>query len=53
MGVIASLVGLFLGLALATGLFELFDAVGFTLPNSGLVFTAANHRRRACCSASS
>jgi ABC-type antimicrobial peptide transport system permease subunit len=39
MGVIASLIGLFLGLALATGLFELFDAVGFTLPNSGLVFT--------------
>jgi putative ABC transport system permease protein len=39
MGVVASLVGLFLGLALATGLFELFDAVGFTLPNSGLVFT--------------
>ncbi|MGI8974560.1 MAG: ABC transporter permease, partial [Gaiella sp.] len=37
-GVIASLIGLFLGLALATGLFELFDAVGFTLPNSGLVF---------------
>ncbi|MBM3676838.1 MAG: FtsX-like permease family protein [Actinobacteria bacterium] len=37
-GVIASVVGLFLGLALATGLFELFDAVGFTLPNNGLVF---------------
>ncbi len=37
-GIVASLVGLFLGLALATGLFELFDAVGFTLPNSGLVF---------------
>ncbi|MGZ8687121.1 MAG: ABC transporter permease [Gaiellaceae bacterium] len=37
-GVVASLAGLFLGLALATGLFELFDAVGFTLPNSGLVF---------------
>lgn len=37
-GVIASLAGLFLGLALASGLFALFDAVGFTLPNSGLVF---------------
>lgn len=37
-GVVASVIGLFLGLALATGLFELFDAVGFTLPNSGLVF---------------
>ena len=38
MGVIASIVGLFLGLALAKGLFALFDAVGFTLPNSGLLF---------------
>ena len=37
-GVLASLVGLFLGLGLAKGLFRLFDAVGFTLPNSGLVF---------------
>ncbi len=37
-GVIASVIGLFLGLALATGLFGLFEAVGFTLPNSGLVF---------------
>jgi putative ABC transport system permease protein len=37
-GVAASVVGLFLGLALASGLFELFDAVGFTLPNSGLLF---------------
>ena len=37
-GTIASLIGLFLGLALARGLFELFDVVGFTLPNSGLVF---------------
>ena len=35
---LASVVGLFLGLGLATGLFELFDAVGFTLPNQGLVF---------------
>ena len=38
MGVIASVVGLFLGLALAKGLFSLFDAVGFTLPNNGLLF---------------
>jgi putative ABC transport system permease protein len=38
MGVLASVVGLFLGLALAEGLFQLFDAVGFTLPNSGLLF---------------
>jgi putative ABC transport system permease protein len=38
MGVLASVVGLFLGLALAKGLFSLFDAVGFTLPNQGLIF---------------
>ena len=37
-GIVASLVGLFLGLLLAKGLFRLFDAVGFTLPNTGLVF---------------
>ncbi len=37
-GTLASLVGLFLGLALAKGLFWLFDQFGFTLPNSGLVF---------------
>ena len=37
MGVLASIVGLFLGLALAKGLFKLFDAVGFTLPNNGLL----------------
>jgi putative ABC transport system permease protein len=37
-GVLASVIGLFLGLALAKGLFSLFDAVGFTLPNSGLLF---------------
>jgi putative ABC transport system permease protein len=37
-GVVASIVGLFFGLLLAKGLFKLFDAVGFTLPNSGLVF---------------
>ncbi len=39
MGLVASVVGLFLGLALATGLFKLFDAVGFTLPNNGLLFS--------------
>jgi putative ABC transport system permease protein len=37
-GAIASVVGLFLGLALGKGLFSLFDAVGFTLPNNGLTF---------------
>jgi putative ABC transport system permease protein len=37
-GIAASVIGLFLGLALAKGLFSLFDAVGFTLPNSGLLF---------------
>jgi ABC-type antimicrobial peptide transport system permease subunit len=37
-GTLASMVGLFLGLVLAKGLFQLFDAVGFTLPNTGLVF---------------
>lgn len=36
MGVLASIVGLFGGLLLAKGLFSLFDAVGFTLPNNGL-----------------
>ena len=38
-GVLASLVGLGVGFALAKALFWLFDAVGFTLPNSGLVLT--------------
>ena len=37
-GAIAALIGLFAGLALAKGLFALFDAVGFTLPNNGLTF---------------
>jgi putative ABC transport system permease protein len=37
-GIVASLIGLVLGLLLAKGLFWLFDAVGFTLPNTGLVF---------------
>src|SRR5215203_4841101 len=38
-GVLASLAGLLAGFGLAKGLFALFDAVGFTLPNSGLVLT--------------
>jgi putative ABC transport system permease protein len=38
MGTLASVTGLFAGLGLAKGLFRLFDVVGFTLPNSGLVF---------------
>jgi putative ABC transport system permease protein len=37
-GIVASVIGLFLGLLLARGLFSLFDAVGFTLPNTGLLF---------------
>ncbi|HSK15076.1 MAG TPA: FtsX-like permease family protein [Gaiellaceae bacterium] len=37
-GIAASVVGLFLGLGLARLLFWLFDAVGFTLPNTGLLF---------------
>jgi putative ABC transport system permease protein len=37
-GTAASVVGLFLGLGLAKGLFKLFDKVGFTLPNSGIIF---------------
>ncbi len=37
-GVLASVAGLFLGLLLAKGLIRLFDAVGFTLPNTGIVF---------------
>ncbi len=37
-GILASVLGLFLGLGLANLLFSLFDAVGFTLPNTGLVF---------------
>ncbi|MGL6278032.1 MAG: ABC transporter permease, partial [Gaiella sp.] len=37
-GVAASAVGILFGLVLAEGLFALFDAVGFTLPNSGLLF---------------
>lgn len=37
-GIAASVIGLFLGLGLAKLLFRLFDLVGFTLPNSGLLF---------------
>jgi putative ABC transport system permease protein len=37
-GIVASVIGLFLGLLLAKGLFWLFDLVGFTLPNTGLLF---------------
>jgi putative ABC transport system permease protein len=40
-GVFASVTGLFLGLGLAKLLFKLFDAVGFTLPNSGIIFPAS------------
>jgi putative ABC transport system permease protein len=36
LGVFASLIGLGLGVALAQGLSSLFDALGFTLPRSGL-----------------
>jgi putative ABC transport system permease protein len=36
-GIVASVVGLLVGLALAQGLFALFNAVGLTLPNSGTV----------------
>ena len=36
MGAFASVVGLVSGVALGKGLFKLFDAVGFTLPNNGL-----------------
>ena len=37
MGVLASVTGILLGLALAIGLFWLFEQAGFTLPNSGLL----------------
>ena len=36
-GAIASIAGIGVGLGLGVGLFKLFDAVGFTLPNNGLV----------------
>ena len=37
-GVVASIIGLFLGFLLARGLNALFDAVGFDLPKVGLVY---------------
>jgi putative ABC transport system permease protein len=37
-GTVASVTGLFLGLLLAKGLFRFFNAIGFTLPNSGIIF---------------
>jgi putative ABC transport system permease protein len=37
-GTIASVTGLFLGLLLAKGLFGFFTAIGFTLPNTGIIF---------------
>jgi putative ABC transport system permease protein len=37
MGILSSIAGILVGLGLGTGLFKLFDAVGFTLPNNGLV----------------
>lgn len=37
-GLVASVAGLFLGLGIASGLFALFDAIGFGMPNDGLVF---------------
>ena len=40
-GVLASLVGLAAGVGLAKALFWLFDLVGFTLPNSGLILTSS------------
>jgi putative ABC transport system permease protein len=36
-GAFASVVGIGVGLGLGVGLFKLFDLVGFTLPNNGLV----------------
>jgi putative ABC transport system permease protein len=36
-GTIAAVIGIGVGLGLGVGLFKLFDAVGFTLPNNGLV----------------
>ena len=37
-GVLASVVGLFVGLLLAKGLFSVFGLIGFDLPNTGLGF---------------
>jgi putative ABC transport system permease protein len=37
-GLVAAVAGLFLGLGIASGLFKIFDSIGLTLPNNGLVF---------------
>jgi putative ABC transport system permease protein len=42
MGVLASVTGVFLGFGLAKGLFWLFDRIGFTLPNTGLIFSTSS-----------
>jgi putative ABC transport system permease protein len=39
-GLVGSIIGLFLGLALAVGLKELLNASGLELPSSGIVFSA-------------
>jgi putative ABC transport system permease protein len=38
LGTLASVTGLFSGLLLAKGLFSFFSSIGFTLPNTGIVF---------------
>ena len=38
-GLVGSIIGLFLGLAIAVGLMALLDAIGIDLPSSGLVFS--------------
>ena len=38
-GLVGSIVGLFLGLAIAVGLMSLLEAIGIDLPSSGLVFS--------------
>ena len=47
-GVLASLVGLAVGVGLAKALFWLFDPVGFTLPNSGLILRRPRRHRAGC-----
>ena len=39
-GIVGSLIGLFLGLAIAAGLMAILEAAGIDLPSSGLVFSA-------------
>jgi putative ABC transport system permease protein len=41
-GVLASLIGLFVGFLLAEGLFWIFGLLGFDLPNTGLAFLTPN-----------